>query len=455
MGIAAGSDGNLYVSDIIQIDVFDLSGGLLKTIVSGGGGNGGYWYPDGLALDGSGNLLVADPYNSRILKFSKSGDLLMQLGSSGTGDGAFSGPADVAVDGKGNIYVLDTGNYRIQKFDSSGKYLTQWGTPGTGDGQFWLPRGVAADGSGFVYVADSYNYRVQVFTGDGAFVKVLGGPVWGYGDGEFVFPTGVATDAMGTKLYVADSGNYRVQAFVGFGVTHFAVSAPSSADAGSALAATVTALDAAGKVVTGYTGTVRLASSDGSARLPANMPLTNGVGTFQVTLTTPGEQTLTATDSVTASITGVSGLISVSPSPRPDLTIDNRHFGDFLRGGRGTFMIQVTNVGTAPTLGGISVVDRLPQGVTVKAMQGEGWSCDTRTLTCTRSNPLVAGASYPPIMVTVKVSPHAPQRLVNQVSVSGGGESNTLNNTASDEIEVQQEGKGHQETSSPHEDGDD
>ena len=73
-------------------------------------------------------------------------------------------PSDfAAIDGSGNVYVADSDNDRVQKFDSSGTYLSQWGSSGSGDGQFDDPSGIAVDGSS-VYVADSGNNRVQVFS---------------------------------------------------------------------------------------------------------------------------------------------------------------------------------------------------------------------------------------------------------------------------------------------------
>jgi hypothetical protein len=96
--------------------------------------------------------------------------------------------------------------------------------------------------------------------------------------------------------------------------THFSVSAPTSAVAGSAFNVTVTALDANNNVVTNYSGTVHFTSSDGSAVLPANYTFTTGDGgahTFSVTLKTAGGQTVTATDVSTGSITG-SATVTVS-----------------------------------------------------------------------------------------------------------------------------------------------
>jgi len=95
--------------------------------------------------------------------------------------------------------------------------------------------------------------------------------------------------------------------------THFAVSIPASGTAGTAGSGTVTALDAFNNVVTGYTGTVHFTSSDGSAVLPADMTLTNGTGTFSETLDTSGNQTIAATDTVSAGITGTSNTEVVAP----------------------------------------------------------------------------------------------------------------------------------------------
>jgi len=93
--------------------------------------------------------------------------------------------------------------------------------------------------------------------------------------------------------------------------THFSVSAPASATAVSAFAFTVTALDQFNNTATSYAGTVHFTSTDVGAVLPANSTLTNGTGTFSATLNTGGNQTITATDTVTSSITGTSNTILV------------------------------------------------------------------------------------------------------------------------------------------------
>ena len=94
--------------------------------------------------------------------------------------------------------------------------------------------------------------------------------------------------------------------------THFSVTTPATATAGSLFSFTVNALDASNSAATGYSGTVHFTSTDGQAVLPANSTLTNGTADFPATLKTLGSQTITATDTVTASITGTSKSINVS-----------------------------------------------------------------------------------------------------------------------------------------------
>src|SRR5207302_659634 len=84
--------------------------------------------------------------------------------------------------------------------------------------------------------------------------------------------------------------------------THFAVSAPATATAGTPFSITVTAFDAFNNLATGYAGTVHFTTSDTLGTPPANGTLTSGVGTFNATLRTAGNQTITATDTVTSSI---------------------------------------------------------------------------------------------------------------------------------------------------------
>jgi len=106
----------------------------------------------------------------------------------------------------------------------------------------------------------------------------------------------------------------------------------------------------------------------------------------------------------------------------PVFTINSSHTGYFAPGQVGaTYTITVTNAGPGITSGTVTVTDTLPTGLTATAITGTGWTCDLPTLTCTRSDALAAGTSYPTITVTVNAALNAPTPVNNQVSVSGGG----------------------------------
>ncbi|MDE2485606.1 MAG: IPTL-CTERM sorting domain-containing protein, partial [candidate division NC10 bacterium] len=143
-----------------------------------------------------------------------------------------------------------------------------------------------------------------------------------------------------------------------------------------------------------------------------------------------GGETNTSNDSA-------SDPTTVDPVSMPDLTITKTHVGDFTLGQTGaTYTLTVTNVGSAPTSGTVTVVDTLPTGLTATGIAGAGWTCDLNTLTCTRADALGAGSSYPVITLTVDVAANAPSTITNGASVSGGGETNTGNNAASDPATV-------------------
>ncbi len=103
--------------------------------------------------------------------------------------------------------------------------------------------------------------------------------------------------------------------------TKFVVSAPSSAGAGNVLVFTVTAEDSKSNIATSYAGTVHITSTDAQAVLGANATLTNGIGFFAASLRTAGTETLTATDTVTASIKGTSAKVTVTTSAATHLAV--------------------------------------------------------------------------------------------------------------------------------------
>jgi sugar lactone lactonase YvrE len=188
--------------------------------------------PSGIAIDSSGNLYIADTDNDTIRMITSAGVVSTLAGTpgvagsmNGTGAGAlFNGPNRLAVDGSGNVYVADTLNDLVRKITPGGVVTTLAGTAGvTGstDGPgtmalFHFPEGVAVDGSGNVYVSDTYNDTIRMITPEGVVSTLAGTPgVTGNNNGagsvaQFSLPIGIAVDGSG-NLYVADSGNYLIR----------------------------------------------------------------------------------------------------------------------------------------------------------------------------------------------------------------------------------------------------
>jgi len=99
------------------------------------------------------------------------------------------------------------------------------------------------------------------------------------------------------------------------------------------------------------------------------------------------------------------------------------------------YMLNVNNATSGTTSGTLTVTDTLPAALTATAMSGPGWNCTLGTLTCTRSDTLGPFGSYPAITLTVNVANNA-SSVTNTVTVSGGGEIFTSNDTSSDTTQV-------------------
>ena len=238
--------GNLYIADgynnrIRKVD----SSGNISTVAGGGAGgvsgDGGAAtaarlnYPQGVALDGSGNLYIPDTANHSIRKVDSSGNISTVAGTSGDGAAATAAllnrPTGVALDGAGNLYIADWGNNRIRKVDSSGNISTvagtgTWGFSGDGgpatEAQLREPLDVALDGAGNLYIADTINQRIRKVDSSGVITTVAGSGTYGYvihgfsGEGvaateaQLYNPSGVALDGAG-NLYIADTHNLRIR----------------------------------------------------------------------------------------------------------------------------------------------------------------------------------------------------------------------------------------------------
>jgi len=192
LGVAVDGSGNVYVADTQNSAVKEIPAGCASSscVTTLGGG---FSYPQGVAVDGSGNVYVADTENIAVKKMPAgcaSSSCVTTLG------GGFNWPEGVAVDGSGNVYVGDQGSgvYEMPAGCASSSCVTTLG------GGFFHPEGVAVDGSGNVYVADyGHNAVKEMPAGcaSSSCVTTL--------DGGFYQPEGVAVDGSG-NVYVSQTG---------------------------------------------------------------------------------------------------------------------------------------------------------------------------------------------------------------------------------------------------------
>jgi hypothetical protein len=160
---------------------------------------GGFFDPTGVAMDGNGDIFVADYGNNAVREIVAAGGyaLVKTLGS------GFSHPSSVAVDGSGNVFVADEANSAVKEIVAAGGYTTV----NTLSGGFYNPYGVAVDGAGNIFVADTYNHAVKEVIAIGGYttVNTLGS--------GFISPWSVAVDGSG-NVYVADHDAHAVMAIV-------------------------------------------------------------------------------------------------------------------------------------------------------------------------------------------------------------------------------------------------
>jgi len=248
--LTVDASGNLYIADVgnNRIRKVAAATGIITTVV----GNGTYGYSGdggpatsaelngtgGMAVDGLGNLYIADINNNRIREVAAATGIITTV--AGDGFGSYSGdgsaatsaelylPRAVALDATGNLYIADAQNNRIRKVAAATAIITTVAGNGTygysGDGgpatkaELNGPFGVALDASGNLYIADFGNNRIRkVAAATGIITTVAGNGTAGYsGDGgpatsaELIEPQGVAVDGAG-NLYIADLANERIR----------------------------------------------------------------------------------------------------------------------------------------------------------------------------------------------------------------------------------------------------
>jgi sugar lactone lactonase YvrE len=195
--IAIDSSGNIWVTDGLgeRVEKFNSKGEYLSKFGSQGSGNGQFEDVSGIAVAPSGHLWVGDWRNGRIEEFTASGEFVRSV---------YGGqPAGIAVDGEGNLWVANfEGN--VQKRSSTGQLLATYGSPGSGNGQFSGPYAIEVGPSGNILVGDTYNGRVQELSPSGEYIAQFGS---GLGAG------GIAAIA-GGAVYVSNQGGHRVEKWV-------------------------------------------------------------------------------------------------------------------------------------------------------------------------------------------------------------------------------------------------
>ncbi|GCD47380.1 NHL repeat-containing protein [Streptomyces paromomycinus] len=241
--IALDRAGNLYVSEVNNHRVRKVgTDGVISTIAGTGtyglSGDGGpataaqLAQPLGIAVDGAGNVYVAEWANGRVRKVTPQGIITTLAGGGSGGDGgravdaSLSYPFAVAVDTAGNVYVTERFGQRVRKITADGGIHTVAGsgTAGfSGDGgpataaQLNSPKGLGVDSAGNLYIGDQDNQRLRKVDTRGVITTVAGTGSPGYvrdggpaADTRVNTPEGSVVDSAG-NLYFADGGNHRVR----------------------------------------------------------------------------------------------------------------------------------------------------------------------------------------------------------------------------------------------------
>ena len=258
-------------------------------------------FPEAVAIDGSGNLYIADTNNNSIRKVDPTG---MITTVAGTGEYGFSGdggpavqaqltrPIGVAMDSAGNLYIYATdsgGDFLIRKVDSTGTItkVAGPGTPGSSGSSFAFsqaqiarPTGVAVDSLGNLYIADTWDNRIRKIDPTGTITTVAGARGGFGGDGgpavqaQLTRPTGVAVDGAG-NLYITDTWNNRIRKVDSTGtITTVAGTGPRGfgGDGGLAVQAqldrpTGVAVDSSGNLYVADSGNYRIRKIDSTGMI--------------------------------------------------------------------------------------------------------------------------------------------------------------------------------------------
>ncbi|HUB81528.1 MAG TPA: hypothetical protein VMB03_22165 [Bryobacteraceae bacterium] len=453
VAVACDANGNIFVAGDgypgnVSNRIREVAAGTIATLAGGGnsvGDNGPatggqLFLPGAVSADSSGNFYVADSYNRIVRKVSNGTISTVAGGGSSTADdvpattASLNGPESIAVDAHGNLYFADAlliGVIGAVREVSNGVISTA-----VSEAQLngYTPTAVAVDPSGNLYVAASSLYGPTVVQelSNGTLTTVAGS---GTSIQLGTSVGGLAFDRLG-NLYIADTYTYRVlkvsngtaSVVAGVGTNGFS---GDNGPAGSAQLSDVggIALDSNGSLFIDDWGNRRI-------RKVSNGIITTIAGTGNEGFAGDGGMAVSAEfdgafGGVAADSTGTIYVADtynqririLQPAAlQPALSVSVSHVGNFSEGQVGaTYQATVSNGGMGPSAGAVTLTEIVPPGFTLIAMAGNGWTCPASSVSCTRSDTLLPGASYPPVIVNVNVAANATSPQVNGVTVIGGG----------------------------------
>lgn len=209
VGVAASSDGRLYVLDsaLKKVFILDAAGEYAGELR---GDPQGLGQPAGIAVS-TDRIYVSDTLNHRIMVYGLEGVFIQSFGQRGIAPGEFNFPTYLWFDPRQNrLWVADSGNFRFQWFEPDGRLAGTLGKAGNRPGYIARPRGIAQDSEGHVYAMDGAFEALQIFDLQGRLLLFAG--VSGSEPGQFNLPGGIFVDE-NDRVFVADTHNRRVQVF--------------------------------------------------------------------------------------------------------------------------------------------------------------------------------------------------------------------------------------------------
>ncbi len=348
---------------------------------------------------------------------------------------------DFDRDGDPDLAIADPGSNSvyITLHDNSGNFLpgTAYATATGATGAFGIATGdLNADGKLDLAVANETSNNVTVMMGDGA-GSFTSGANYGVGTSPRSIAIGDFNRDGKLDLAVTNYGTTTVSILLANGVGTFAAAVDYTVGSNpESVAAGDFDVDGTIDLAVANQGSDNVSILRGIGNGTFAAAVNHGVGDEPHAVAIGDFNRDGSPDVVTAN--GVSGTISIvaNTCPYADLTITNTASFGFAQSQFSRYVITVTNLGTGPTSGAVTVTEQLPAYVKVRLISGSGWTCNKATITCTTSDALAGASSYSPIEVNFIMPSNAPASITAVASVSGGSDINPDNNTDTEQTPV-------------------